>query len=227
MLLRLQVTSLSLNMTTDLPGAETMRRQLSFSVTFSGRDHLDLETGEVFQSETYATVRKEVEPIDATLYVSQAQNNDDHQYNEMRYFEASEVRDDVEGHPSFIIFQLFLSPNDVETLLQNARGGLRPSSTTLELQHSIWDKASPIEYGLEPDGTGIKWKNRENRAVRIVGVSFHYDLIAPPPEGLENARNSPTAVATHLIEVNRKMDRLTILVGFIAVLILVYLLSRI
>src|SRR5437764_14713453 len=73
------------------------------------RDHLDLDTGEVFQDYGYAKINKEDSKlISASMSVRAIPDDSYYQHNVMHYFE--ETTGDFSSHPSSIMFNAFVEP---------------------------------------------------------------------------------------------------------------------
>jgi hypothetical protein len=189
MLLTLRIVSASMDLTAIAPSDKPARGpSLSFSVEIDDRDHLDLETGEIFEAPRYAKIRGHQDKlINATLCVRQALSADDFKYNRLQYFEA--VRGDDYGNDPFIYFDFWLHPHDFSELMRHVQGGLVPSTVQIHLE---FNKSSPIQFDWEPDGSGLKWDNKstDNRRVPIESVSFHYELLKATETGEGSAQLS-------------------------------------
>jgi len=180
MLLSLKPTSIGLRISANIPNdraAFAGGQQLTLAVHLEGRDHLDLETGEVFQNPAYAKIRSSKEALVGSFSIAQAREPEDFGFNQMRYIEGVKT-DDGDIGPQ-IHFRLYLPSDDFQQLIANARSGLLPSSISIDLAHNIFDRSSPVEYGWEPDGSGKKWNNRasENRSIKIEGATFTFELL--------------------------------------------------
>ncbi|MDD1519986.1 MULTISPECIES: hypothetical protein [Bradyrhizobium] len=180
MLLTLKASSVSMHSYADLPdekGIGRGRQVVSFQVQLDGHDHVNLETGEVFQKPSRWNKEK---LISAVLTVEIAKTDEYYAYNRMSYSEELVSDDPIACHPSEIYISVFVPSADLQELVANIRSGFLPSTITVELPFDL-SKSSPIQYGWEPDGSGKKWLNRDenNRHVKIQGVSFHYDLLQP------------------------------------------------
>jgi hypothetical protein len=73
-------------------------------------------------------------------------------------------------------------------LAGNIRGGLYPETVTIGLvddpsqiftTSDNLKKKAPIEYGWEPDGSGVIWHNteKENRRIAIESIRFDYAVV--------------------------------------------------
>lgn len=189
------------------PKSSVISRQvLYFSVYPDDRDHLDLETGEVFQNPGYARIRrkpeKEDKTISAQLSVYEAKKEEDLAYNNMHYL--GEISSDEGLHPSSISFSFALPPRDFQTLLTNIQSGVLPSTVQIDLEHPLFGEPSeshPLQYGWEPDGSGMKWRNKttEGKKVKIESVSFRYEIIK---EAFDSETGEPIALeSTSITEV--------------------------
>jgi hypothetical protein len=147
------------------------------------RDHLDLDTGEVFQDYIYAKLhKKEKNLIGASITIRPALDEAYYQHNTMRYF--GEQRGDDFYNPASIHFIMFTEPTAFRELADKLSSGLYPETITIELANGLRRSTDPkqkppIEFGWEPDGSGIIWHNteKENRSIAIESVSFNYALI--------------------------------------------------
>jgi hypothetical protein len=169
---------------------------LFFTLHLAGRDSLKLETGEVFQNPRYASVRgNERNEISAHLNVRPASDGHNPSHNEMRYFKGVTGDD---GSPPSIHFEVSTPASDYSLLLNNVRGGVMPSSVTVELRHNLRDKGSPLEYDYAPDGSMMIWRNAmaQNRRVDVESIEFHYRLIGDPDDDDNESTKPPTAKAS-------------------------------
>ena len=153
------------------------------------RNHLDLDTGEVFQDYGYARLRKKEEKlISATITIREIPDDSYYQHNAMHY--VSEIEGDDFSHPSSIIFDVFIAPSAFRELIDNIRNGLLPETITVELLRdpslffstSASSEKKPIlEYGWEPDGSGLIWHNeeRENQKILIESIKFDHPVVKP------------------------------------------------
>lgn len=203
MLLALKASSISTHSYADLPeekGVGRGRRVISFRVHLDGRDHVDLETGEIFQDPRRLN-KKNV--ISASLTVEQAKTEEYYGYNRMTYSEEIVSDDPIASHPSEIYFSVFVPQADMQELATNIRSGLLPSTIRVELPFDMRG-SSPIRYGWEPDGSGMKWLNQDknNRNVKIQGVSFHYDLLNPAEDSSTEALTTEPTGTFDLERVN-------------------------
>jgi hypothetical protein len=181
MFLKLKAASISMHSYADLPdekGVGSGRQTFGLSVHLDGGDHIDLETGEVFQSPRRSNNKN---GISGFLTLEQAKTDGHYTYNRMTYCDEIVSDDPMVSNPSQILFTVFVPPGDFQELVSNSRNGLLPSTIMVELQHDILGESSPIKFGWEPDGSGKKWLNRDekNKHIKIQGISFHYDVLTP------------------------------------------------
>jgi hypothetical protein len=186
--LSLKIASINMELTTIYPdeNKSTRGQQLYFTVYPDDRDHLDLETGEVFENPRYAKLRKHLDKlISAQLSVREASSAEDVKYNRMQYL--GEVKGDDYGSEASIYFQYFLHPRYFHSLVSSIQSGILPTTVHIELPFSLRDDAGPIKFGWEPDGSGQEWRNKadENKAVEIESIGFRYEI-------LKEARDSNT-----------------------------------
>jgi hypothetical protein len=163
-----------------VPTQETVSFEL---LPTNERDHLDLDTGEVFQDYIYAKLhKKEKNLIGASMMIRPILDQSYYQYNTMQYF--SEQTGDDFYNPASIHFTMFIEPTAFRELADKIRSGLYPETITIELADSARISADPkqkppIEFGWEPDGSGKIWHNteQENRKIAIESVRFDYALV--------------------------------------------------
>ena len=147
------------------------------------RDHLDLDTGEVFQYYSYARLhKKEDKLIGASITIRAIPDDSFYQHNAMRYM--------GDFGPSAILFDVFIAPTAFRELTDNIRGGLLPQTITVGLARdaSLFftnsansEKKAPLEYGWEPDGSGLIWHNKEKerQKVPVESIRFDYEVVKP------------------------------------------------
>jgi hypothetical protein len=178
MLLKMIPTGLGMSTRTTFGDDQTETTHwLSFTLQVAGHDSLKLETGEVLENPAYASIRgNKPNEISANLTVHPASDKRGPSLNAMTYFEAMEGDD--YSFPSSIIFEVFIPASDYSLLLNNIRGGIKPSSITVRLRHNFLDKASPITIGPAPDGSMMIWHNaiQQNRNVHIESIELYYQL---------------------------------------------------
>ncbi len=219
----------------DIVGANASWSDNKFHVAFDvipeGRFHLDLKTGEIFQSNSYAALRKqEDKAISATLFVTRREHNaaGAELPSEMRYVPGR-------GEWDSEIYLIWRLPDDhLAGFHSLILAGRTLRKAVVFLQHG------DIEYGWEPDGSGQKWDNEKNPSVPIENVSFNLDLHAQSadqplnsevPEGDDRAFFSDAArvnfvLIRKLSAIESAVGRLCWTVGIIAILTLGLVLSR-
>jgi hypothetical protein len=173
------------------------------------RDHLDLDTGEVFQDYNYALIRKnEKKPIYASMTIRQILDDSHYRYNQMRYF------DEYDHHPSSIHFDVFIVPTAFCELVANLRCGLYPETITIELPlpttRANAEKKAAMEFGWEPDGSGVIWHNKEkeSRIIPIESVSFEYPLAKPRHDEERENRLLPMQFSTPADRINEPIPQI-------------------
>jgi len=181
--------SLEVERPTDNGNDPAKRKEyISFQVLpTEGRDHLDLDTGEVFQHYNYARIRnKDENLIGARLTIEPASEASDYRRNSMRYMD--EVRGEFESAPATIFFGIYVAPATFRELANNLKNGLLPETITIGFERDpLYAIGNPqkerrlLEYSWEPDGSGMIWHNkeRENRAVPIENIKFDYAVLKP------------------------------------------------
>jgi len=164
------------------------KEYISFQVLPTAEaSHLDLDTGESFQDYNYARIRnKHDKLIGARLIVEPALTDEDYKRNRMRYSDA--VQGEFESVPATIFFGVYVEPATFRELADNVKNGLLPETITIGFERDplYWSVNPPkderiLEYGWEPDGSGVVWHNkeRENRAIPIENVKFDYAVLKP------------------------------------------------
>jgi hypothetical protein len=207
MFIRTRLASVSTFLETRAPTKE--RGSVSFELLPTAEDdhHLDLDTGEVFQDYGYARLHKnEKKLISASMTIRASLDDSDYQYNVMRYLSESKGED---YDPSSIHFNAFIAPTAFRELADNIRGGLYPETITIELHNPFFTsgtnptKKAPIEFGWEPDGSGMIWHNteKENLTIPIESVQFHYAVVKPRYDEEQVGRLLP-------MQLNAPMDRI-------------------
>jgi hypothetical protein len=193
MLIRTRLASASTSLEARIPTKDNpapTQESISFALLpTDDRDHLDLDTGEVFQDYNYAKLHKnEQKLIDASITIRPLPDDSYYQYNVMHYL--GEQKGDDYYHPSSIHFRVFVAPPAFRELAEYIRRGLFPEAITIELvddpsrfftTNANPQKKYPIEYGWEPDGSGMIWHNKEkeNKTVAIESVRFEYAPVKP------------------------------------------------
>jgi hypothetical protein len=203
---------------------------VAFDVVPEESSHIDLKTGEIFQSSSYAWLRKrEDKAISATLFVtSQGRNAAGTELpSEMRYVPGKGERSSIN-----LIWRL---PDDhLAGFHDLVLAGKMPRQAVVFFQHG------ELEFGWEPDGSGQKWDNEKTPAVLIENVRFDLSLQVSPvdrpwnekvpdhyyPAFFSDAAKVNFALVRKLSAIESSMGRLSWIVGLIALLMLVLVLSR-
>lgn|GEM_PF-5535624 len=167
----------------DIEGASASwsdnKLHVAFDVVPEGRSHLDLKTGEVFQSSSFAALRKqEDKAISAKLFVTRREQSavGAQLSSEMRY-----VPGRVEREPElWLIWRL--ADVDLAGFHALVLSGKTLRTAVIFLAHG------ELEYGWEPHGSGQKWDNEKNPSIPIENISFNIDLHS-------NADNAPLSIA--------------------------------
>ena len=175
--------------TSDLPSGT--RETVSFRLLpTDDRNHLDLDTGETFQDYNYARMHKKEDClIGASLTVRPLVAEEHYRYNAMRY--SAGFNDDFSSQPASIFFDVFIEPTAFRELANNIRSGVIPKTITIDLhdERSFFtkrdgpdaEKKPPLEFGWEPDGSGLIWHNKEEdaRKIQVESVRFDYAVLNP------------------------------------------------
>jgi hypothetical protein len=194
------------------------------------RDHLDLDTGEVFQDYNYARLHKKEEKlISARITIRPLPDETCYQYNTMKYFSA-ETGD--ENHlPSSIHFSVFIEPTAFCELASNVKGGLYPKAITINLAYPLFftnttkGEKRVIEFGWEPDGSGKIWHNieKESRAIPIESVTFNYVQSTAPADRVTEQSALIQASLGQMLQYARWI---TFGIAAIAVMIAIFMFKR-
>jgi hypothetical protein len=183
MIIRTRLSSANLSLEVRVPTKErpdhTQENILFRLMPTHERDHLDLDTGEVFQDYNYARLHKNEEKlIYATMTIRACLDASDYQYNRMLYFAEQTTGDS--HFPSSIHFNVYIAPTAFRELADNIRRGLFPNVVTIELVFSRNNNAL-LKFGWEPDGSGMIWHNKEkeNQKLAIESVRFDYEVAEP------------------------------------------------
>jgi len=136
---------------------------IAFDVVPEGGAHLDLKTGEVFQSDSYTKLHQQSDrAIAGTLFVTRHSRSASGAElpSEMRYITGK-----AEWGPQ--IYLIWRLPDDELARFHSLiLGGNGPRKAVIFFPH---DK---LEFGWEPDGSGQKWDNEKTAAVPIDNVRF-------------------------------------------------------
>lgn len=205
---------------------------LAMIVIPDDRSHLDLKTGEIFQNRHYAALRRQKDKqISATLFIAPKQQNaaGEDLPSEMRYQPGAGERE----------AEIWLTWRLRDDLLQNLHAiilrGKIPSKAV------IWFGVhNELEYGWEPDGSGQKWDNENVRTIPIENVTFNFKFREPSedkyldnklPEAYDSEFFADSArvnfaLIRKLSSLEAFLARANWILGAIAILILLFLLSR-
>jgi hypothetical protein len=221
----------------DIVGANASWSDNRLSVTFDvvpeALSHLDLKTGEIFQDDATANLRKQMDKtIAAQLYVTWKDKNaaGEELPSEMRYMPPTRS-----GEP--LISLVWRLPDDhLAAFHALVVGGRVPKRVVVFFPH---DK---LGFTWEPDGCGQTWDNESSRTVPIENIRFDIPIAAPPPsddaiwkveipEDADHAFFSDPAkvnfaMIRKLSSIETTLGRLSTAVGFIALVVLALALSR-
>jgi len=218
----------------DIEGASASwsdnKLHVAFDVVPEGRSHLDLKTGEVFQSSSFAALRKqEDKAISAKLFVTRREQNavGAELSSEMRYVPGRGEREPE------LWLTWRLADIDLAGFHALVLSGKTLRTAVIFLAHG------ELEYGWEPDGSGQKWDNEKNPSIPIENISFNIELHnadnAPlsiaVPDGSDRAFYADTArvnfaLLGRLSSIEALLGRLSWTVGVIALIMLALALPR-
>jgi hypothetical protein len=181
--------------------SQSLRETISFDLLpTDDRDHLDLDTGEVFQDFAYARLHKKEKHLISASATFQAMPDDSYyKYNAMRY--VGERNNEDGPDPSSIHFQVYLPAGTLRELAHNIRAGLYPNTIEFGLADDPGrfftvpgsSERRTIEFGWEPDGSGKIWHNteKENQRIAIDNVKFDYAVSKPQYDEGHDYRRLP------------------------------------
>lgn len=183
MFIRLKVQTLRVSDAFNAKGGKSTRR-MSVSIEASydfDSGYIQLDTGEVFTNPDRMRIRHKGAPlIGFSLMLLPAQNDEEVGNSRIQYHKRLEGTDP--NLDSSIDAACFITPGLYGALLTNLRSGMYPSHVSIELQSIISqdrDKA-PLEFGWEPDGSGLIWHNERIDRLPIYGVEFLYPVLESP-----------------------------------------------
>lgn len=188
MWIRTRPTSASMFLEASTPTKDrpiASRESISFELLPDEDDHLDLDTGEVFQDYISAEISKNGQKlINASATIHSSSDASQCQHNAMHYFGEHKTDDSYES-PS-IHFDVFVEPAIFRALADNMKSGLFPETITFGLVDGLRfftikgepKQKLPIEYGWEPDGSGLIWHNKEkeNQRIAVESIGFGYTV---------------------------------------------------
>lgn len=183
MFIRLKVQTLRVSDAFNAMGGKRTRG-MSVSIEASydfDSGYLQLDTGEVFTNpDRWRLTHKGAPLIEFSLMLLPAQNDEEISDSRINYHKGQE---DADGHlDSFIAAACFIPPDQYGALLTNLRSGMYPSHVSIELQSIISQDRDkrPLEFGWEPDGSGLIWHNGRIDRLPIYGVEFLYPVLESP-----------------------------------------------
>jgi hypothetical protein len=163
------------------------RHLISFNVCPEDRNHLDLKTGEIFQSPPYARIyENQHKLIGGTLTIAPftdglPSENNTHEKSELHYFPGRVSKSGIDDdRASELMFMYYLPAQEFQLLLSSILSGCSPKSATLTFE------SDTFKFGWEPDGSGQQWDNEANRKVSIVGIEFKFQHVVDVTEVVEN-----------------------------------------
>jgi hypothetical protein len=207
------------------------RLSVAFDVALEAQSHLDLKTGEIFQSSSRAELRKETDKaIAATLFVTWNDRNaaGDNLPSEMRYAPATRSSE------SLITLVWRLSDDHLAGFHSLILSGKVPRQAIISFPH---DK---LGFGWEPDGSGQTWDNEKEKTIPIEDIRFDIPIVAPTPADVELSTAIPDsgtpafftdpmkvnfAIIRKLSSIESSLGRLSTAVGFIALVVVILAIS--
>jgi hypothetical protein len=150
MFIRTRLASAGISLEAHVPTKDhpiATRETLSFGLLPTDeRDHLDLDTGEVFQDHNYAKLHKnEKKLIDASMTIRPMPDDSYYQYNVMWY--SGEYESDESRHPSEVYFTAFIELAAFRELADNIKRGLFPETITIGWATIAADLAPRLSIG--------------------------------------------------------------------------------
>jgi hypothetical protein len=151
-------------------------RSISFSVVADGQAHLDLKTGEIFQSSARASnLKQEDRQISALLVLKEfgdEYNDEVKDWNKMEYHAAFSDAYVQYSSKSKIIFLYYLPEKEFSLIHSNVLSGQPLDVIHVEFEYPIYDTCG-LTYGHERGGSGKIWDN-DIGYVPIKGISFAF-----------------------------------------------------
>lgn len=252
MLLHARPASANIIVDIPTPGRENEEKSarrnpyLSFQVLPpDGRDHLDLDAGEVFQHYNYVRISNKHEKIDR-------RTNDGP--SSIAGLRLQTERDAVHGRgtrrvrvlPGNDFFTVYVAPPTFRELADNVKIGLLPETVTIEFEDvpffavagSLQQKPA-LEYGWEPDGSGMVWHNteREDRSIPIENIKLDYAVLKPRydqsthqllpmiPEPAP-AREQIAAIQSMLVEMSKHLRWAAIGIMILAIIVTLWMIRH-
>jgi hypothetical protein len=87
-------------------------------------------------------------------------------------------------HPSRIHLSAFIEPTAFRELADNTKGSIFPETIVFEFKDPPFYTTSTdpkpkaaLEYGWEPDGSGMIWRNTEKENLRVPITSVRFDYL--------------------------------------------------
>lgn len=153
---------------------------VAMSVIPSGRDYIELSTGEVFRHPRKHFGSDDKSNIPASVYVVMPRSPT--HKSRMVNFEAHQSKYGDADSDASIHFEIAIESAAFAELLTNIRAGLFPTVLLIEFSRSIFEDEGPLSY-LGIDGSGIRWDNStpEKRVIPIKAVRFSYEILRPAP----------------------------------------------
>jgi hypothetical protein len=183
MFIRLKVQTLRVTDALNTEGGKRNRRMsvlIEASYDFDS-GYIQLDTGEVFTNrDRMRIMHKGAELIGFSLTILPAKNDEELGNSRLKYHKRQESAD--EHLDSLIHAACFITPDLYYALLTNLRSGMHPSHVSIELESIIRQDrdTAPLEFGWEPDGSGLIWHNERANRLPIFGVEFLYPVLELP-----------------------------------------------
>jgi hypothetical protein len=187
--------------------------------------------------------------INARMSIHPISDDQDYRYNVMQYM--AEGRGDDYHFPSSIFFRVFIPLTAFRDLLENIKSNLFPETITIELispqlftTNADRGKKPPVEYGWEPDGSGLIWHNKqkENQKIPIESIQVLYAVVKPNYDENQAGRLLPMQLSsaptdriseqigqmqTILADISKRARWITMGIIALVIMILIILISRI
>lgn len=182
-MIRLEIAEIAKEISTWRAGAayrdkEGARQSISFLVYPSGRDHIDLKSGEIFRNPSYARLYKtEDKSITGWLTCYRQADFDEGKgakLSRVQYGAGSTRKDDPEGRASEIFMTYVLPDADFDVLSKHILAGSFPRTVSFDVEEDA------LEFGWEPDGSGQKWNNEARPLIGILGITFGFKVHERP-----------------------------------------------
>ena len=132
--------------------------------------------------------------------------NTDRPVGLLTYVPEFQSKDDLESQPSTYQVDSGLPARQFDELVSAARHNRIPTSICVDVA------GEGVEYGWEPDGSGIDWNNKEHPSALIAELRFSLPFVMPADdedrEVIEYTADTAPASRTQLDQLIQRVDAL-------------------